>query len=120
MKIIFLITLVALFFCLVFQKRNEDKKNITITSIFIIDILYCAHLLLAYILSLLEIKCDFITLSIINTSVIGILVFKSYYKYKKIEIQKYIINIKGYALPKYVNTFIASVVLLLIVFSIML
>ena len=93
MKIVFLITLVLMFLSVIFMKRDNSKKNIIVTTIFTVDIIYCANMLLTFVLSYIGIKCNFITLSVINILLIGIMIFKTYHTYKKIEFQKYLVNV---------------------------
>lgn len=97
MKYIYLVTVILLFLSIVLFQKNSNKKNIIITAIFTINILYCLNIFCTSILSILNIKSTFLILSIINIIISLVIFYINYHKNKKINIQKYFINYKELA-----------------------
>jgi len=94
MKIIYLITLLLLFITFISLKKKEEKSNLIVNTIFAINIMYFANLLLTHILSIINLNANFLTLSVINVFIIVILVFKNIKKYQRIKFQSHILDIR--------------------------
>lgn len=89
MNIIYLITVLVLYFTILFIRKDNYKYNFVISFVFFLALFYFCNILLISILSLLSIPINFIVLSIINCCLIISLIV-IYYKRNnsKLQMQK--------------------------------
>lgn len=94
MKIIYLISFLILFLTLIYIKKSDQKLNIIISLVYTSCILYFYDPIIAYILSLFNIKNTLLMFSLVYILTSVILIYISHKKHGTILKQKYYLNKK--------------------------
>ncbi len=94
MKILYLLSFSILFLTLIFLKKSDQKLNIIVSFIYTFCIMYFYDVLIAYVLSYINIKNTLLMFSTVYIFTSIILIYISYKKSKNIEKQKYYLDKK--------------------------
>lgn len=94
MKYLYIISLITLFLSVILLGKKDNKKNIVISSVYTLNILYCLNILITFILSIFNIKSSFVILSIINIFISCSIFYFNYKKNNKIILSKHFLDFK--------------------------